>query len=71
MINDNIEQVQYTQLNLFVHVHIQTYGIAFVVDNYQPIREQYYAQRYPQTRNTQWEEKPDVQCTSVENESVC
>lgn len=66
MIDSLYGQVQYTQLNLFVHVHIQRQGIAFVVENYQPIREQYYAQRYPQL-NTQWEEKPDVQCATCEN----
>lgn len=67
MINSNsYGQVQFTRLDLFVSVHIQTNGIAFVVDNYQPIREQYYAQRYPQL-NQQWEEPTDVQCTTQES----
>jgi hypothetical protein len=65
MITSNpYEQVQCSRLDLFVSVHIQTNGIAFVVDNYQPIREQYYAQRYPQSTNTQWEDQTDVQCTT-------
>jgi hypothetical protein len=68
MINaSSFGQVQFTRLDLFVHVHIEKNGIAFVVDNYQPIREQYYAQRYPQ-QNLQWKEDSDVQNPAIENQ---
>ena len=56
----SIEAVQCMQLNGFIHVHIQRNGIGFVVENYIPIREQYYAQKYPQ-QNSDWEVNPNVQ----------
>lgn len=64
--SSSFEPVQ--QLNGFVQVHIQRNGIAYVVENYQPIREQYYAQRYPYINNQQWEDKSDVQCTTCKND---
>jgi hypothetical protein len=62
------ESVQYMQLNGFVHVYIQRHGIAFVIDNYNPIRDQYYTQKYPQQQNLQSEEcNPNVQSPAIEN----
>lgn len=60
------ESIQCMQLNGFVHVYIQRQGIAFVIDNYNPIREQYYTQKYPQQQNTQ-EENSNVQCPAIKN----
>jgi len=62
--------VQFTRLDMFVHVQIERNGIAYVIDNYQPIREQYYAQRYPQ-QNLQWKEDSDVQCPELETQDLC
>jgi hypothetical protein len=36
------EVVQQIRLNDFVHVFIQRNGISYVVENYQPIRNEYY-----------------------------
>jgi hypothetical protein len=54
------------QLNGFVHVYIQRQGLAFVIDNYSPIREQYYAQKYPQQQKIRREEEnPNVQSSTI------
>lgn len=63
-----VESVQLIQLDGFIRMHIQRQGIAFVVDNYCPIREQYYAQKYPQQQNTVWRESDHVQCSTEENQ---
>ena len=41
----SIEVVPSQRLNDFVLVYIQRHSIQFVVDNYKPIREQYYEHR--------------------------
>lgn len=41
-----IELIQSIRLNEFVHLHIQREGITAVVENYQPIRDQYYDAKY-------------------------
>ena len=51
-----VEVVQTIRLNDFVHVFIQRNGLAYVVDNYQPIREKYYENKYKQQQSLSWEE---------------
>lgn len=60
MLNSSIE-IQQTEIRLndFVLLHIQRDGIAHVVDNYIPIREQYYIGKTNQ-QNHQWKENHDV-----------
>ena len=60
MITSSTAPVQDMRLNGFVHLYIQRDGIAYVIENYCPIREQYYAQKY-NNQNTNWEGNPDVQ----------
>lgn len=60
IIRSSQENTRYTQLNVFVHVHIQKNGIAYVVENYNPIREQYYAQKQDSPKKSQWEEHSNV-----------
>lgn len=67
IVNSTTESV-YVQLDGFIHMHIQRNGIAFVVDHYCPIREQYYAQKYPQQQNTLWREPENVQCPATEGQ---
>jgi hypothetical protein len=53
------------RLDGFVHVHIQKYGFAFVVENYNPIREQYYAQKEDnlKTKRKDGQNVPSSSCT--------
>lgn len=43
----SFELIQTIRLNEFVHLYIQRDGITAVVENYQPIRRQYYDAKYP------------------------
>lgn len=45
-----VVQITFLQLNDFIHLHIQKNGIAYVVDNYCPIREQYYENKMQQQK---------------------
>jgi hypothetical protein len=60
IIRSSNESVPCTQLNVFIHVYIQRNGIAYVVDNYNPIREQYYAQKQESQQKSQWEDRSNV-----------
>jgi len=56
-ITTSLEVVQTVRLNDFVHVFIQREGITYVVDNYQPIRTQYYENKKNLGQQTsQWKE---------------
>lgn len=46
------------QLNGFVHVHIEKYGFPYVVENYNPIREEYYARK--ENSQTKWKDGQNV-----------
>lgn len=46
------------RLDGFVHAHIEKYGFPYVVENYDPIREAYYAQK--ENCQTKWKDGHDV-----------
>ena len=43
MSNNNNEQ----QLNDYIAISIQNYGMEYTADNYLSLREQYYSMKYP------------------------
>ena len=62
----SVEVIQSLQLNDFVHLHIQREGIAMVVENYQPIRDEYYDAKYnSENQQKQRKENQDVQRTAI------
>ena len=57
----SVEVIQSIRLNDFVHLHIQREGIAMVVDNYQPIRQEYYDAKYNnESQQNQRKDNQDV-----------
>lgn len=62
MLNSSIETLcAGVRLNDFVYMYIQRDGIAYVVDHYNPIREQYYTRKTEQQKQAhQWKEDRDV-----------
>lgn len=62
MTYSSIEVVQFEvfQLNDFIHLHIQKNGIAYVADNYCPIREQYYENKTKQQQKLDKENQCNV-----------
>lgn len=58
--SSEVVQLAMFRLNDFIHLHIQKNGIAYVVDNYCPIREQYYENKMKQQQITDKENQYNV-----------